>query len=347
MIIFFYKLHKSDYSKDELISTQIFGDKPFPTEIGAKMREQLHQDLINGDEFDYQSPVGLFDLYRRAGGSKWLTEMASITRDLVESVSEQHPLIISLREAFDEADGLDGQQDGCLTARQFYDRFLARFLPCYSCKAFKELMHIVDVDGDGTVQWSEMLTYAQWALIEYPDASQHWSLDDLVEKIFHDHIMSRSLQIHDAPTSSAFARSVSSASYWLRGSSAEMNSGAAEIDLGSFGDTPMTPHSYITPDVTEDWESERQAPTDGVDQKDTGCRKSPSSTSVVTLNFYPGRARLPAAALQQPKSVYAVQFWHAGDNGDMIMSGDAVDGIACIQASLDGNSLVAGSTDGL
>jgi hypothetical protein len=54
-----------------------FGHSPEDWEltVAENMRKQLHEDLLNNQKLDYQSPTALYDLYLRSGGKKYLQEM--------------------------------------------------------------------------------------------------------------------------------------------------------------------------------------------------------------------------------------------------------------------------------
>ena len=91
------------------------------------------------------SPIGLLDLYQRAGGRDYLTDMQSIAARADNStISEKHPLIQALKKDFLDCDVVFGSDDyaldGKVSYRNFYNGFVAKYVSCYSCEKFENLM---------------------------------------------------------------------------------------------------------------------------------------------------------------------------------------------------------------
>jgi hypothetical protein len=61
--------------RQQLANTFAHSPEDWELNVAENMRKQLHEDLLNDEKLDYQPATGLYDLYRRSGGKKYLQEM--------------------------------------------------------------------------------------------------------------------------------------------------------------------------------------------------------------------------------------------------------------------------------
>jgi hypothetical protein len=183
-----------------------FGNHPedWEFEIAESMRRQLHEDLLSEDKFDYQTPTGLYDLYVRAGGKKYLREMietvlqhtknqskkksfsSSAVMDGGADIAEDHPLLVQLKHLYD----LYASKDGRMTYKNFFYCFINRFISCFNfpCPKFNAVVQAIDVDQSGDIDWPEISVWAKWAIEEYKLTAENCDIDRLTHMVFVGHI---------------------------------------------------------------------------------------------------------------------------------------------------------------
>ncbi len=86
--------------------------------------------------------VGLYSLYERAGGVPAASMIAALQGDRER---DDHPLLLELRDYclhYRTTSFRLAAKEG-FTYRQFYDAFLAQYLPCYTCELAKKGMRLL------------------------------------------------------------------------------------------------------------------------------------------------------------------------------------------------------------
>ena len=162
----------------------LFGDNPqFTEERAEEMKRVMIQDLTENRKEEYMSEAGLAILFDRSGGA-----LDAKMRDVIEKMEVQSKLaeflIKEVRKIWDEWDlkeAEDKQGDDALEFDSFYNGFMVPFFGCFRCDDTRKGLQAIDMDNDGTVDWSEFLVYLKWALHEYPSIS---NADELLSVTF-------------------------------------------------------------------------------------------------------------------------------------------------------------------
>lgn len=166
--------------KRRLVET--VGDFEWDDEVIMKMRHVMLADLRQNKKFQYQSRLQLCNLYIRAGGVLPET-VAEEARQVVEEGS--HPLspaVEGVRKQWCEQ-CLQGDRDiSSIDFRNFYDLFLARMIPCYSCQHAISAWLFFDVGQNGKLYWYEFLTWLWWCELEFPEESA--TCEGLMDTLF-------------------------------------------------------------------------------------------------------------------------------------------------------------------
>lgn len=162
------------------------------------MIETMFKDLNAGRKEEYDSAVGFFSLFERAGGVATPAMHAAVVAD--QALEDAHPVLAQLRDLCDTTCELNTGDDAghaaaaamprmqrVMTYEQCYNSLLARYISCYSCDLTRRALRVLDVDGDGFISWPELVLRAKWALKEYPTRCA--SVDDLVSVIVDMYIM--------------------------------------------------------------------------------------------------------------------------------------------------------------
>ena len=150
----------------------VFGENDqFTEEIATKMKMKMVEDLTNSRKEEYMSFTGLALLFDRAGGK--LTAAMRDTIQKSEVSREDHNLLLAeVRAIWDEWDlKEESQGDDALEFYSFYNAFMSPFFGCYECEVARKALQAIDMDADGTIDWSEFCVYLKWALNEYPETS--------------------------------------------------------------------------------------------------------------------------------------------------------------------------------
>mmetsp|Transcript_16062 Transcript_16062/g.43682 ORF Transcript_16062/g.43682 Transcript_16062/m.43682 type:complete len:662 (-) Transcript_16062:27-2012(-) len=162
---------------------EIFGGTSEDYGIGLcwEMRSKMHEDLVSGRKEEYNTAAGLSALFERVGGT--LTE-GMVSRIVRENSFKSHPVLVELQAAWRRV--LHGTDPAAfpppLPFRVFYDRFMAKFVPCYSCQLADSLFGALLVTDDGRLRWEAVEMRACWALDEYGDEIAN--ADDLFHVVF-------------------------------------------------------------------------------------------------------------------------------------------------------------------
>lgn len=194
------KIRISTFTTGEMFKTRlcdVFGDQHYSLSVCNRMRETLHQDLLDGKKYNYQIMSGLFDLYRRSGGHEFLAEMSAVMSSNPEEINFKHNhLIIQLKQRFDNAVAAARLDDSslCLLDNEidkltFYKVFLSEYVPPYGTDICNEILSYIDIDSGNTISWDECFTLAQFVIEENIDDSNAWSCDYLLKKICQDYLL--------------------------------------------------------------------------------------------------------------------------------------------------------------
>ena len=148
--------------------TGTFGepDEPWDPEVCQMMTQTLEKDLSTGRKEEYQSPVGIFSLYERSGGT--INDKVSEVLN-ADKAMDDHPLVKQLQNYCFEWRSCRRASDKKITYLQFYEGFLAQYLKCYSCDLANKIFRILDSDHNGYISWDELVCRAKWVIKEYPD----------------------------------------------------------------------------------------------------------------------------------------------------------------------------------
>ena len=156
-------------------------NEQFTEEMATNMKAKMIEDLTNNRKEEYMSHVGLALLFDRAGG-----KLTVPMRDAIEKVEvsrESHSILLqSIRNTWDIWDlREESQRDDALEFYSFYNAFMSPYFGCYECDSAKKALQAIDMDIDGTIDWSEFCVYLKWALNEYPEIA---TTSDLLNTAF-------------------------------------------------------------------------------------------------------------------------------------------------------------------
>ncbi len=160
----------------------LFGeDKQFTEEIASQMKSKMIEDLSNNRKEEYMSSVGLAILFDRAGGK--LTAAMSDAIEKVEITKESHSNHLDeVRKTWDHWDlREESSGDDALEFYSFYNAFMSPYFGCYECDMARKALQAIDMDKDGTIDWSEFCVYLKWAFHEYPEIA---SASELLDTAF-------------------------------------------------------------------------------------------------------------------------------------------------------------------
>ena len=150
----------------------LFGESPeFTIEIATKMKEVMIEDLAENRKEEYMSKAGLAILFDRSGGAINEKMRDVIKRVDIESANAKI-LIGEVRKIWDTWDlkeDIEKQGDEALEFDSFYNGFMMPYFGCFRCDDTRKGLQAIDMDNDGSVDWSEFLVYLKWALHEYPE----------------------------------------------------------------------------------------------------------------------------------------------------------------------------------
>ena len=149
--------------------TELFGENPQFTEARAmKMKEVMLEDLRTNKKEEYMSAAGLAVLFDRSGGML-TSEMGEIIAEMELGSKHAENLLADVRVIWDTWDLHDEVQgDNALQFDSFYNGFMAPYFGCFKCDDTKRGLQAIDIDEDGTIDWSEFAVYLKWALHQYP-----------------------------------------------------------------------------------------------------------------------------------------------------------------------------------
>lgn len=137
--------------------------------------------------------AGLYDLYMRAGGKKFLREMVQTVTEKTRSgsgghsgIPDDHPLLLELKAMFD----LYSTEEGRMSYKNFFYCFINRFISCFNfpCPKFTAVVTAIDIDQSGDVTWQDILVWAKWAIEEYQLTPENCDIDRLTHMVFVGHI---------------------------------------------------------------------------------------------------------------------------------------------------------------
>jgi len=165
---------------------ELFGNKPeFTLDIATKMKEVMYDDLHKNRKEEYGTPAGTAILFDRAGG-----KLDEGMRDIVNKQKLIAPhaeaLIAEVKQRWDTWDLKDGNLDNMLEFDAFYNGFMAPYFGCYRCADTKRALAALDMDSDGSVDWSEFKVYLIWTIRQYPTIID---ADELVDVAFRKAII--------------------------------------------------------------------------------------------------------------------------------------------------------------
>ncbi len=166
----------------------LFGpNEAFTIEIGKEMKKNIMADLKENRKEEYMSKAGIAILFDRSGG-QLTAEMGELIASEKVSVKFHEEIISEIRELWDKWDhkerrrGRPGKKgDECLSFDSFYHGFMAPYFGCYRCTDTKKAFQAIDMDSDGSVDWSEFMVYIKWALRQYPNIR---TADEVIETAF-------------------------------------------------------------------------------------------------------------------------------------------------------------------
>ena len=160
----------------------LFGEnEQFTEEIATNMKAKMIEDLKANRKEEYMSHVGLALLFDRAGG-KLTAEMRDVIEKAEVSREAHKALLAEVKATWDEWDLREEVQgDEALEFFSFYNAFMSPYFGCYECDIAKKALQAIDMDTDGTIDWSEFCVYLKWALNEYPEIA---TVKDLLNTAF-------------------------------------------------------------------------------------------------------------------------------------------------------------------
>merc|ERR1712186_154404 len=77
------------------------------------------------------------------------------------------PAMEAIKKQWDEA--MLGSDSECMNYRNFYDLFLARIIPCYSCEHASSAWLFFETNNKGNLEWCTFLSWLHWCQLEFPD----------------------------------------------------------------------------------------------------------------------------------------------------------------------------------
>ena len=160
----------------------VFGENERFTEvIATNMKAKMIEDLTANRKEEYMSHVGLALLFDRAGG-KLTAEMRDVIEKAEVSREAHKALLAEVKATWDEWDLREEVQgDEALEFFSFYNAFMSPYFGCYECDIAKKALQAIDMDTNGTIDWSEFCVYLKWALNEYPEIA---TVKDLLNTAF-------------------------------------------------------------------------------------------------------------------------------------------------------------------
>ena len=163
-----------------------FGDEPqFTIEVATAMKDQMIKNLSAGRKEEYNSKSGLAMLFDQSGGHV-TAKMSEIINETTKNQPHIDHLIKEIKELWDLYDAKDGASDDTLTFENFYNGFMAPYFGCYRCEDSQAGLKVMDLDYDGTIEWTEFKYFLIWAGRQYPDVM---NIKELLDKTFRNGII--------------------------------------------------------------------------------------------------------------------------------------------------------------
>ena len=163
-----------------------FGDEPqFTIEVATAMKDQMIKNLTAGRKEEYNSKSGLAMLFDQSGGHV-TAKMSEIITETTKNQPHIDHLIKEIKELWDLYDAKDGDSDDTLTFENFYNGFMAPYFGCYRCEDSQAGLKVMDLDYDGTIEWTEFKYFLIWAGRQYPDVM---NIKELMDKTFRNGII--------------------------------------------------------------------------------------------------------------------------------------------------------------
>ena len=157
---------------------ELFGDEPqFTSEIGERMRKKILENAKEGRKEEYNSSVGLAILFNLSGG-KMTPAIAAIVDKGLKNAKHIDKLIEEIKVKWDIWDGRDDDIDDKLTYDNFYFGFMSSFISCARGREIQIGLRVLDMDGDGMIDWAEFKFYLVWAGRQYPEVMTTYNLLD-------------------------------------------------------------------------------------------------------------------------------------------------------------------------
>ena len=164
---------------------EMFGEQEWITdELADCMNETMLKDLEEGRKEEYNSVVGFVSLYERSGGKMYPEVNAALAQD---AELDSHPLIIRLHKYCLEWRSCNRASDQMITYEQFYSGFMATYVKCYACPLTRNALNIIDLDGNGFIDWGELVYRAKWVLTEYPEECT--DIESMIRALFERYIV--------------------------------------------------------------------------------------------------------------------------------------------------------------
>ena len=163
-----------------------FGDHPqFNMEMAEAMKEMMLENTRQGRKEDYNSKAGLAILFDNCGGHM-TPQMAESVIEATKNEPYIDNLISEIKENWDVLDISDGEKDDQLSYQLFHEKYLGRYIGCYTCEDSQRALSDLDMDNDGMIDWFEFKTYLVWAGREYPTVGNS---EELMDKAFRNGLM--------------------------------------------------------------------------------------------------------------------------------------------------------------
>jgi len=161
---------------------EALGQDEWDDRVIANMRHIMLADLRENKKIQYQSPLEIACLYLRAGGRLPDAVKQECEAKLGEAAcaSMLTPALEGVKKQWDEA--MPGSDSKSINYRHFYDLFLARIIPCYSCEHAASAWLFFETDAKGHLEWTTFLSWLHWCQLEFPDDTN--TADGLIDTLF-------------------------------------------------------------------------------------------------------------------------------------------------------------------
>lgn len=180
----------SDFANAEMLHQAMIERFGEPQETGwdenlcQKMEEKIDEHLLLGQSFDYNTIIGLAQLYEYSGGCISSSMLQIITSD--SDIPDEHPLIVSLKQRWQKlSEKINSPRHleeltpnpslfwqnpdipGTMPEIQI-EHFLDDILTGVRVteKQRDIIANVLDVDGNGYVSWQEFVFRLKWAILQ-------------------------------------------------------------------------------------------------------------------------------------------------------------------------------------